>query len=688
VRRTLVSIAITLGLASSLIATPPAVAVGNTLYVAPSGSVGAGTSCASPGYVGGSSIGTAITAAADGDTVLLCDGTFNVNSQIFINNKEITISGQTSAANTIINGSGSNNGIFKIISTKSVKLEKINFYQGHSAGYGGAIEMSMKPAESLSTTRHVITNNYFVQNTSDDQGGAIFGGGDNMGTGDFRGILTISNNLFIENYAAVDGGAIVMAAVAFDETRIVIDSNKFIYNRAGGRAGGAVVSNFNTLTTQDNVFYLNTTGDTGNSETLYGRIKMGGDLIMNNLSSGRRDCRLENLSPTVARTTRVDNPYCLLFDDSQVPGLTTVTRAQGLALSGNFIPQSPLVSSSTVSGSSATLSLSGRDSGGSTITQYSYSLNGGTYVNFAAGNSSSQTITGLTPSTNYTVRLRATSAAGTSYPSSSYSFTTGASAADAPVISNVTAGDLSITVAFTLGADNGSAINDVYYSLNGGGYVSSGSTASPISISSLNGRTSYSVRIKSQNAGGLSSASNLMSATTLDSAQDAADAATLVESTKRAERERQSKIEAARARILFDVQAGKVPEKADLIEAEYPAVVEATVPKMMESIPIFSRAESTTAQDLLIAAKSVEIVQKLSNELQAKRVTTRDLSSIGIQLFAGDFKTQILRGLIEVPVSERDTLKEIKFVAESLLMEIKARRERLAAIITKISNRG
>lgn len=114
--------------------------------------------------------------------------------------------------------------------------------------------MSLKPAESLSTTRHVITNNYFVQNKSDDQGGAIFGGGDNMGTGDFAGILTISNNSFIENYAAVDGGAIVMAAVAFDETRIVIDSNTFLYNRAGGRAGGALVSNFNTLTTTDNIF--------------------------------------------------------------------------------------------------------------------------------------------------------------------------------------------------------------------------------------------------------------------------------------------------------------------------------------------------------------------------------------------------------------------------------------------------
>lgn len=548
--------------------------------------------------------------------------------------------------------------------------------------------MSLKPAESLSTTRHVITNNYFVQNKSDDQGGAIFGGGDNMGTGDFAGILTISNNSFIENYAAVDGGAIVMAAVAFDETRIVIDSNTFLYNRAGGRAGGALVSNFNTLTTTDNIFYLNTTGDTGNSETLYGRMKMGGDLIMNNLSSGRRDCRLEDLSPTISRTTRVDNPYCLLFNDNQVPGLTSITRAQGLALSGNFIPQSPLVGSSTEDGTSSTLSLSTRDSGGSTITQYSYSLNGGSYVNFSPGNSSTQTISGLAPNTSYTVRIKATSSAGTSYPSSSYSFTTSASAADAPTISAISAGDLSLTVSFTLGSDNGSPIDDVYYSLNGGSYVATGSTASPLNITGLSGRTNYSVRIKSHNAGGLSLQSNQLSATTRDLAQDAADEATAIEAQKKAERERQQKISDARARVLQDVRLGKEPSKFDLVEAEYPSIVLSTVPQMIDAILLFAKAESTTANDLLVAAKAVDLVQKLSNDDTAKLVTARELGSLGVQAFTGNFKVQILRGLVAAPKSERDSLPDIKATAEKLFQELKARRDRLAAIVFKISNRG
>lgn len=75
---------IALALALSTLAATPAHAVGSTIYVAPIGSVGTGASCASPGFVGGTAIATAIAAAVDGDTVILCNGNFSVTSQIFI----------------------------------------------------------------------------------------------------------------------------------------------------------------------------------------------------------------------------------------------------------------------------------------------------------------------------------------------------------------------------------------------------------------------------------------------------------------------------------------------------------------------------------------------------------------------------------------------------------------------------
>ncbi len=671
----------------SLMSASPAVAVVTTLFVGATGTVGAGSSCASPGYIGGSGIASAVSAAADGDTVILCDGTFSVSSQIFIDNKEITISGQTNAANTIINGSSSNNGVFKIISQKSVKIEKITFFQSYSSAYGGAITMSMRPSQSLNTTRHVITNNHFIQNRAEEQGGAIFGEGDNMGTGDFRGILTISNNTFVENYAGVDGGAIVMAAVAFDETRIIIQSNKFLYNRAQSRASGAVVSNFNTLTSLDNIYYLNTSGDTGNSQTLYGRMKIGGDILMNNLTTGYKDCRLEDLSPTITRTTRVDNPYCELFSGAQVPGLTTITRAEGLALTGNFIPQSPLVSSSSVTSSAVTLTLSSRDSGGASISQYSYSLNGGNYVNFPAGNSGTQTITGLNASSNYTVKLKATSSAGTSYESASHSFTTSALPADAPVINSVSGGDLSLTINFTLGADNGSPATDIWYSINGGSYISTGGTSTPIVISSLSGRESYSVRIKAENSVGFSSESNLGSAVTLDSAQDARDSAAAKEKQRIAEAERIKRISSAREKVLADVRTGVEPSKADLINAEYPAILGSTIENMLINIPLYARGESTTADDLVTASKAVVVLQKLSDVTTAKRVSTSELSIVGIQAFSSSFKVRILRSLVGTPIEQRDSIPEINALAENLLLKFQTRQNRISALVLRYSNR-
>jgi uncharacterized delta-60 repeat protein len=95
---------------------------------------------------------------------------------------------------------------------------------------------------------------------------------------------------------------------------------------------------------------------------------------------------------------------------------------------------------------------------------------------------------------------------------------------DAPVINSITAGDRKLSLSFTAGASNGSAITDYEYSLNGSGYISAGTTTSPLSITNLSGRTSYSVVIKARNSAGLSTASNSFSAKTIDALLDASEA--------------------------------------------------------------------------------------------------------------------------------------------------------------------
>jgi hypothetical protein len=101
----------------------------------------------------------------------------------------------------------------------------------------------------------------------------------------------------------------------------------------------------------------------------------------------------------------------------------------------------------------------------------------------------------------------------------------GAAAPAAPTLNSVTAGDRRVTVAFTAGANNGAAITDYEYSLNGGSYTSAGTTTSPFTITGLSGRTAYSVTIKARNSAGLSTASSSLSATTTDASRDASEAA-------------------------------------------------------------------------------------------------------------------------------------------------------------------
>ena len=80
----------------------------------------------------------------------------------------------------------------------------------------------------------------------------------------------------------------------------------------------------------------------------------------------------------------------------------------------------------------------------------------------------------------------------------------------APTISSITPASGSLTVAFTSGADGGSAITNYKYSVDGVNYVAlnPATTSSPFTISGLTNRTTYSVTIKAVNEVGDSTASN------------------------------------------------------------------------------------------------------------------------------------------------------------------------------------
>jgi len=149
-------------------------AVGPTThYVAATGSIGAGTSCADPGYVGTTHtpIAAAIAAASQGDTVYVCPGTYQIGSTLTID-KSITVAG-AGPTQSILDGGET----IRIMATTNsaiptrfdATVSALQFRNGRVTGgnnRGGAIN------SALDVTLYVY-DSLFRNNRSGDHGGAI-----------------------------------------------------------------------------------------------------------------------------------------------------------------------------------------------------------------------------------------------------------------------------------------------------------------------------------------------------------------------------------------------------------------------------------------------------------------------------------------------------------------------------------
>ena len=166
-------------------------------------------------------------------------------------------------------------------------------------------------------------------------------------------------------------------------------------------------------------------------------------------------------------------------------------------------PDAPVSLIATAGDTQISVAFTAGATGGSAITGYKYSLNGGVYTT-AAQTASPIVITGLTNGTPYTVKLKAVNVNGEGAESAESNSVTPVvgSAPDAPTSLVATAGNAQISVAFTAGATGGSAITSYKYSLNGGAYITADQTASPIIITGLTNGTPYTVKLRAVNENG------------------------------------------------------------------------------------------------------------------------------------------------------------------------------------------
>jgi predicted RNA-binding protein with TRAM domain len=183
-------------------------------------------------------------------------------------------------------------------------------------------------------------------------------------------------------------------------------------------------------------------------------------------------------------------------------GTPTATIAATPALP----PSAPTSIVITPSSGQLSVAFTAAATGGSAIITYKYSIdNGGTFATRQTGTTASPiVITGLTNGTAYNVQIKAVNAAGDGTPTT----TTVASTPTMPsaptgIIITPSSGQLS--VAFTAGADGGSAISNYKYSLDGGANFTACSpvqTSSPVVITGLNNGTLYNLQIKAVSAAG------------------------------------------------------------------------------------------------------------------------------------------------------------------------------------------
>src|SRR5664279_678614 len=185
-------------------------------------------------------------------------------------------------------------------------------------------------------------------------------------------------------------------------------------------------------------------------------------------------------------------------------------------------PAAPTGLSATPGNASATLSFTPGSDGGSAVTGYQVSTDGGDHwttlaTSPGAGATRPGPVTGLTNGIPYSVKVRAVNSVGTGAPSAAASVTPAATAPAAPTGLSATPGNASATVTFTAPSDGGSAVTGYEYSTDGTTWhplttTTSGSTETGTITDLING-TTYQVAVRAVNSVGTGAPSAAASVT-------------------------------------------------------------------------------------------------------------------------------------------------------------------------------
>lgn len=283
-----------------VVASTPAVAAGTTRYVAASGSVGTGQSCASPGYVGAThaSIQAAMNAASSGDIVHICAGTYAVSTRLEVT-KTLTLRG-AGAESTVLDG-GATTQILIVQDAAiddnasgdeiTATVENMSFVNGYAQDSGSGLECvdGHRCGGAIfveNESRINVSGVHFENNKADFIGGAF---ARFLSANRYPTVASsITESSFEGNKANLDGGAI---ATLFG-FGLTISRSTFYKNGLlptwNARSGAAVIANFANATIEDSTIVDH---DAPNGITvLYGDITVNRTLVAQTAGSTTNIC--------------------------------------------------------------------------------------------------------------------------------------------------------------------------------------------------------------------------------------------------------------------------------------------------------------------------------------------------------------------------------------------------------------
>lgn len=181
------------------------------------------------------------------------------------------------------------------------------------------------------------------------------------------------------------------------------------------------------------------------------------------------------------------------------------------------VPSAPTIDSIVPNHQQLSVFFTPGTDGGSPLTNYAVSVNGGTtFLPLSPAQTSSPIVlTGLTNGTTYSVILRAINVIGSS-PNSNTVSGTPVAVPDAPTLQAVLPANGSAYVYFRAGADNGFSITNYEVSLDSGSTwtaLSPADLATPVQITGLTNNNATTIQLRAVNVNGPSVASNSLSTT-------------------------------------------------------------------------------------------------------------------------------------------------------------------------------